>query len=121
MRQYHHKYVIVTVYIEAMDLAQKQSKQANQNITDAMLTAMATEAFLGVKRYPKVDNDWEKKDRVDRIWENWKILYLKADAKAILKQKSKCHVEQFGGAAMSQGRKGPRGRPTPVTMDNLEG
>ena len=59
MHQYHHTYDPVAEYIEAMELAQKQSKQTKQNITDAMLVAMATEAFLDVKRYSKTDDDWE--------------------------------------------------------------
>ena len=58
---------------------------------------------------------------MDRTWDNWKVLYLKADAKALFKQKSKGHIETFGGAAMSQGCEGPHGRPVPVTMDDLEG
>ena len=92
MRQYHHKYNTIAKYIKAMELAQKQSKQAKQNITDAMLVAMAIEAFLDVERHPKANGDWEKKDRVDRSWENWKVLYLKADANALLKRKAKGHV-----------------------------
>ena len=66
MSQYHHKYDTITEYLEAMELAQKQSKQAKQNITDTMLVAMATEAFLDVEGYPKADNDWEERDHVDR-------------------------------------------------------
>lgn len=58
---------------------------------------------------------------MDRTWENWKVLCLKADAKAFLKHKSKGSVEKFGGAAMSQGREGPLGRPPSITMDDLEG
>ena len=122
MHQYHHKYDTIAEYIEAMELAQKQSKQGKQKITDAMLVAMATEAFLDAKRYPKAGDDWwEEKDHVDRTWENLKVLYLKTDAKPLLKQKSKGHVEHFGGVAMSQGRGGPHGRSIPVTMDNLKG
>ena len=40
-----------------------------------MLVAMATEVFLGVKHYPKADDDWEEKDLVGGTWENWKGLY----------------------------------------------
>ena len=57
-----------------------------------MLAAMANEAFLGIERYPKADNDWEEKDHMNRTWENWKVLYLKADANALLKRKAKGHV-----------------------------
>ena len=51
------------------------------------------------------------------------MLYLKVDAKALLKQKAKGNVEQFGGSSLSQsgGSTGGGGRPTPVTMDNLKG
>ena len=48
--QYHYKYNIIAEYIEAMKLAQKQSERAKQNITDPMLVAMVTKAFLNVKR-----------------------------------------------------------------------
>ena len=72
---------------------QKQSEQAKQNITDVMLMAMATEAFLDVEHYLKADNTWNEKDRVDRTWENWKVLCLKTDAKALLKQKARGHME----------------------------
>ena len=108
MRQYHHKYDTIVEYIKEMELAQKQSKRAKQNITDAMFVAMATEAFLNVERYPKADDNWEKKDRVDHTCENWRDLCLEVDAQVLRKQKSTDHVEKFGDAAMSQGREGPR-------------
>ena len=41
-------------------------------------------AFLNVEHHPQAGN-WEEKDRVDRTWENWKLRYLKADKKALLK------------------------------------
>ena len=58
-----------------------------------MLVATATEDFLDVECYPKVGDNWEEKDCVDRTWGNCKVLCLKADAKALLKQKAKGHVE----------------------------
>ena len=101
MCQYHHKYATIAEYIKAMELAQKQSEQAEQFITDAMLMAMLTKAFFNANRYPKAYNKWEERDRMERTWDNWKVLYLKADAKPLLKQKAKGHVEQLGGAAIS--------------------
>ena len=61
---------------------------------------------------------------MDRTWKNWTKLYLKADAKALLNHKGKGNVEQCGGLALAQKRDDPvggRGRPTPVTMDDLKG
>ena len=59
-----------------MELVQKQSERAKQNVTDAMLVIMATEAFIDAKRYHKADNNCEEKDRTDCTWTNWKMLYL---------------------------------------------
>ena len=57
MRQDHHPYNTITECIKAMELAQQQSKRAKQSITNTILVAMATEAFLDVERYPKADDD----------------------------------------------------------------
>ena len=124
MCQYHHKYATIAEYIKAMELAQKQSEQAQQKITNTILVAMATKAFLDIKRYPKANTNWEERDHMDRTWDNWKILYLKAGANTRLKQKAKGHVDKCGGASIFQGHDGlagAHGRPIPVTMDNLKG
>ena len=88
MRKYHHTYDTITEYIEAIELAQKQSERAKQNITDAMLVTMATEGVLNGKRYLKANNNLEEKDHTDRTWKNGKVIYFKVNAKALLKQKA---------------------------------
>ena len=62
---------------------------------------MATDAFLDVERYSKANNDWEEKDHTNRTWKNWKALYLKAAAKALIKQKANGSVENFERSALS--------------------
>ena len=84
--------------MEVMELSQKQFERVKQNITDAMLVAMATEAFLNVERYLKADDNWEEKDYTDYTCENWKVLYLKVDVKDLLNPYTKGKVENFRGA-----------------------
>ena len=85
---------------------------------------MVIGGFLDVKHYPKFDYNVEEKNSVVHTRENWTKVDLKADAKTLLKWKTKYNVGPFGGSAFAQNSSNPtetHGRLTPVTMINLEG
>ena len=51
-------------YINALEDAQKQSRRANHNITNATLLRMVTNAMLTTQRFPRVNERWEEKNFV---------------------------------------------------------
>ena len=87
--------------------------------------------MLSIERYPKENDLWEDLNRVDRKWKQWKVTYTKADCKAIVKRMAADNLEPFGGAAtngargtgggIGGGAEPPARRPSPVTLNKLEG
>ena len=65
------------------------------------------------------------------MWKEWKATYTKAERKATVKRMSAKNVEQFDSVATGSARNNgggsggganpPAGRPSPVTLDELEG
>ena len=93
-------------------------------IADATLVMMDTKAMLETEHYPKADDVWEDLSKKERKWLKWKEIYKKADQKDIIKRKARRYVEQFGGVeigGVGRGEEPQTGRPTPVTLDELEG
>ena len=84
-----------------MGHAQKQLEQVKQDTMDDMLIGMATGGFLDVKHYPKFDYNVEEKNSVVHTRENLTKFDLKADAKYLLKRKTKCNMEPSGGLAFA--------------------
>ena len=86
---------------------------------------MAFVATLSSERYPRANEDWEDLEKDSKSWKKWCKLYKKADMKETIRiQTGGKEAEQFGGAALcgAVGGKEPcAGRPTPATVEDLEG
>ena len=99
MQKMHTECETIPQYIEALEEAQAQVKRVEIPITNKTLAIYATKAMLSSGRYPKVDDLWEDLDKADLIWAKWKVLYTKADRKAVVKRIAAGNVEQFGDAS----------------------
>ena len=120
----HHVFETIPQYIDALDKLQKQAERPEMPIVDATLVIMDTKSMLETESYPKADDVWEDLSKKERKWLKWKEIYKKADQKDIIKRKARRDVEQFGGVeigGVGRGEEPQTGRPTPVTLDELEG
>ena len=89
---------------------------------------VATKAMMGGQQFPCSYNDWEDLDPLDRDWKRWQKIYLKADSRELLRRQAMGEGNKVGGAATQGlaflsdgGREPPAGRPTPATLEDVEG
>ena len=115
-------------YTEALKDAQRKAKRSNNPVSDEYLVMVATKAMMGNQQFPRSDDDWEDIKPLDRDWKRRQKIYLKADSRELLRRQAMGEGEKFGGAATQGlaflsdgGREPPAGRPTPETMEDVEG
>ena len=94
-------------------------------IPDKYLMMVATKAMLSSERFPRANEDWGYLEKVYKSWIKWCEIYRKADMKETIRiQAGGKEAEQFGGTALGgavRGKEPPAGRPTPATVEYLEG
>ena len=110
-------------YINALEDAQKQSKQANNPITDDNFVLIATNAMLTTKQLPCANKQWEDLDQATKFWDKWKAIYKSADKKAKIKHEAAGGKDQFGAAygAEQELPDWGLGKTVPIGIKELDG
>ena len=73
MQRFHLDAEGMPEYINALKDAQKQSRRANHDITNATLLLMATNAIISTQRFPRANERWEEKTfQADHVLA-WKV------------------------------------------------
>ena len=125
MRTMHVTTDTIPQYNEALEKAQLQAARAEMPIPDNYLMTVTTKAIISLVRFTRANEYWEDLEKVSKLWMKWCKLYKKADMKETIRiQAGGKEAEQFGGAALggaSGGKEIPVGRPTPATVEDLEG
>ena len=116
---------MIPQYIAALKNAHLQASREEMPIPDNYLIMVVTKTMLLSERFPRANEYWEDIKKVSKLWMKWCKLYTKSDMKETIRiQAGGKESENFGGAALGGsgvGKKPPTGRPTPTTVEDLEG
>ena len=82
-------------YINALEDAQKQSKRANNLITNGTLVLIATNVMLTTKQPPRDNEPWEDLDQAAKSWDKWKAIYKSTYRKEKIKHEAAGGEDQF--------------------------
>ena len=125
MRTMHVTTDTIPRYIVVLEKAQLQAARAEIPIQDNYLMMVSTKSMISLEHFPRANKDWEDLKKVSKSWMKLCKLLKKSDMKGTIRiQAGLKEAEQFGGAALSGaggGEEPPAGRPTPATMEDLEG
>ena len=112
-------------YIMTLEKAQLQAGSSEIPIPDNYLMMVNTKAMLLSERFPRANEYLEDLEKGSKLWANWCELYNKADMKETIRIQSGGKEAEIFGDAVLGGAGGrnepPAGRPTPVTVEDLEG
>ena len=90
----------VPQFINAMEAAQRKSKQAKLFINDEYLHAVALKSLLQSGEYETETREWLKIPEADQTWEDWKTMFRAAYiAKRRLEGVREGEQKPFGGSA----------------------
>ena len=96
MQRYHLEVEGIPEYIHMLKDVQRQSGWAGITIADETLLLFASTAMLTSKRFPRANDDWEKRAQRDKTWAKWKTAYKRARAKARVKAQANDKSVKFG-------------------------